>query len=103
MSIPDWYELILLSLAAWRVFQLIALDDITDGLRRYVTRVSKTTNKAERETLLLFIECPYCAGFWIALGWWVAFQIHEFGTLVAAVPFALSAGVIAGARLLSSE
>jgi hypothetical protein len=103
MSIPNWYEIILLALAAWRTFQLIALDDITDGFRRYVTQVSRTTNKAKRETLLLFIECPYCAGFWIALAWWAAFQIHEFGTLVVAVPFALSAGVIAGAKVLSSD
>ena len=95
MSIPNWYELILLSLAAWRVFQLIALDDITDGLRRYVTRrlaseARRLNPKAKRETLPLFIECPYCAGFWIALAWWGAFQMHEFGTLVSAVPFALS-------------
>jgi hypothetical protein len=110
MSIPNWYELILLALAAWRTFQLIALDDITNGLRRYVTRVPKNwdgespiTNKSYRDTLALFIECPYCAGFWIALGWWAAFQIYEFGTLVMAVPFALSAGVIAGAKVLSSD
>ena len=29
MSIPNWYELILLALAAWRTFQLIAQDEIS--------------------------------------------------------------------------
>jgi hypothetical protein len=103
VNVPDWYELILLSLAAWRVFQLIALDDITDPLRRYVTQISKSTGKAKRETLLLFIECPYCAGFWIGLLWWVAWLLWPHGTTVAAVPFAISAGVIAAAKVLSSE
>jgi hypothetical protein len=110
MNVPDWYELILLSLAAWRVFQLVALDDITNGLRRYVTRVPKNwdgespiTNKSYRDTLALFIECPYCAGFWIGLLWWLAWLLWPHGTTVAAVPFAISAGVIAGAKLLSSE
>ena len=39
MSVPGWYELLLLSLAAWRVFHLLAEDDILDRPRRYVTRL----------------------------------------------------------------
>ena len=109
MSIPNWYELILLALAAWRVFQLLAEDAILGRPRRYVTRLPRrwkegdTIPKAYREELALFIECPYCAGFWIALVWWGAFQLWEHGTLVVAVPLAISAGVVAGERLLSSE
>ena len=78
-------ELVLLALAAWRVFQLIAVDDILDRPRRYVTdRLSEKWD--------LFIECPYCAGFWIALAWWAAWQIDRSGTLVAAMPFGAFGG-----------
>lgn len=96
MSVPDWWEATLLALAAWRVFQLIAEDEILERPRRYVT--AKLDAKWE-----LFIECPYCAGFWIALAWFGAWQLWEHGTLVAATPFVLSAGVVAAAKVLSPE
>jgi hypothetical protein len=46
------------------------------------------------ETLL---ECPWCAGFWIALAWWGAYELWPHGTTIAAVPFAISAvvGIVA--------
>lgn len=96
MSVPDWWEAVLLALAAWRTFQLIAEDEILNGPRRYVT--GKLSAKWE-----LFIECPYCAGFWIALAWWAAWQIWSDDALIAATPFALSAGVIAAAKVLSPD
>ena len=96
MSVPDWWEAVLLALAAWRVFQLIAEDEILNGPRRYVT--GKLDEKWE-----LFIECPYCAGFWIALAWWAAWQVNEKWTLIVAVPWALSAGVIGASKILSSD
>ena len=96
MEVPNWYEVVLLALAAWRTFQLIAEDDILDRPRRYVT--GKLDEKWE-----LFIECPYCAGFWIAVAWWAAWQIENEWTLIVATPFVLSAGVIAAAKVLSSD
>jgi hypothetical protein len=108
--IPDWYEIVLLSLAAWRVFQLIALDDLLDRPRRYVTRLGSKWEKegdpvpsGYRLTLADFITCPYCAGFWIALAWWGAWLVWPYETLVFAVPWVLSAGVIAASKVLSSE
>ena len=96
MSVPDWWEALLLALAAWRIFQLIAEDTILDGPRRYVT--AQLDAKWE-----LFIECPYCAGFWIAVAWWAAWQIEPHWTLIVAVPWALSAGVVAAAKVLSPD
>ena len=96
MNIPDWYELALLALAAWRVFQLLSDDEILERPRRYVT--SRLSEKWE-----LFIECPYCAGFWIALAWWAAWQIEEEWTLIVATPWALSAGVIGASKILSPD
>lgn len=96
MSVPNWWEATLLALAAWRVFQLIAEDEILERPRRYVT--AKLDARWE-----LFIECPYCAGFWIALAWWGAWQLAPQAALVAATPFVLSAGVIAAAKVLSPD
>ena len=109
-DIPDWYSATLLALAAWRVFHLIAFDDILDRPRRYVTRLNKTwrhegdaTGEDYREGLASFITCPYCLGFYTALAWWGAWQLWPHATLVVAVPFALNAGLIGAQRVLSSE
>lgn len=95
MNFPSALEVVLLAAAAWRIWHLIALDDITDRPRSYVTE--------GREKLLEFIECPYCMGFWVALGWVVAFAVNDTWTLWAALPFALNAGVIALSRWLTSD
>jgi hypothetical protein len=96
VNIPNWYEALLLALAAWRVFQLLSEDEILERPRRYVT--ARLDEKWE-----LFLLCPYCAGFWIGVVWWVAWLIWPYETLVVAVPWAISAGVIAAAKVLSSE
>ena len=110
MSIPDWWEAVLLALAAWRVFHLLAFDDILDKPRRYVTRLGLKWEKegdpipAEyRIRLANFLTCPYCLGFWIALGWWVAWQVYPHETLVAATPFMLSAALIGAHKILAAE
>ena len=83
-------------MAAWRTFQLIAADDILNVPRRYVTaRLSEYWQD--------FIECPYCAGWWIALGWWGAWQAWGDSTLIAATPFLLSSLVIGAHKILASE
>lgn len=69
----EWFWFILLSLAAWRVFRLLAEDTILDKPRRKLLRLHKdwakegdATGEDYREELGLFITCPYCAGFWIS-------------------------------------
>ena len=78
---PSPFEAVLLGLAAWRVWHLLAKDDLTAPLRRYVT--------ANREpTWDDFIECPYCLGAWVAGAWVVAFAVWPeviWGALVFAV------------------
>jgi uncharacterized protein DUF1360 len=97
MTIPDWWEATLLALAAWRVFQLIAHDDLFNPVW------SRFPDKVRKGKIGDFISCPYCFGFWIAIAWWAAWQAWEHGTLVVASVFALSAGVIAASKILSSE
>lgn len=81
--IPDWWEFILLALAAFRCWWLIANDKILDKPRDWVlARISADE----------FVECPWCAGAWITLAWWGAWVAWD-ETVYAAVPFALSAAV----------
>jgi hypothetical protein len=110
VSVPYWWEALLLTLAAWRLFHLLAFDDILDRPRRYVTRLSPgwkregdATGEQYRETLAMFITCPYCAGFWISAVIWILWLIFPTETVWLAVPLAVNAGLIGAQRLLSSE
>lgn len=107
--IPDWWEALVLATAAWRMWHLFALDDIFDRPRRYVTRLGKKWQKEGdpipkeyRLKLAQFIECPYCFGAYFALGWWGAWLLWPQGSLIAATPFLLSAGVIGAHKFLSA-
>lgn len=103
--IPDWWEAVILGLAAWRVFHLLAFDDILNVPRNYISGLSQraTSRAGGREKVMEFIECPYCFGFWIALAWWGAWYIWPHETLVAGVPFMLSAALVAAHTFLSSD
>jgi Protein of unknown function (DUF1360) len=94
LTVPSWYLFILLAFAAWRTFQLLAHDDILGRPRRYVTKRPKMAD---------FMECPYCLGFWISVLWWAGFEIWPHGSVVLAVPFALSTALIGIQRLLSPD
>jgi hypothetical protein len=97
VSIPNWFELLVLALASWRTWKLLAEDDILNRPRRYVTGLNSTwkagdpTPKEYRYGLAEFITCPYCLGFYVALGWWGLWQAWPHGALVAASLAALSA------------
>ena len=95
MSIPDWYILILLALASYRTWRLLAEDEILERPREWLI--------GGRKRLAEFVVCPWCLGFWVALGWWGAWQIWEFGTEVVAVPLALSALVPLIERVTSPD
>lgn len=109
MSVPGWYALILLALAAFRIWRLLAEDDILNRPRRFIVRVPRLWKEGDPPPagvyygIVEFIECPYCLGFWVALAWWGAWQIWPHGSLVVAVPFALSALVVGVKNLLSSD
>jgi hypothetical protein len=110
MKIPDWYVLLLLTLAAFRTWRLLAEDDILDRPRRYVTRLGPKWEKEGdpvpneyRIRLGAFIDCCWCLGFWSALAWWGAWQVWPHGVEVAAVPLALSALIPLIERITSAE
>ena len=109
MSIPNWYEIILLALAAFRVWRLLAEDDILDRPRRYVTRLPRSWQPDDplgmryRASLAAFISCPWCLGFWIVVAFWAAWQAWPHAVLVISVPLAVSAVVGALGSVLSEE
>lgn len=110
VSVPDWWSTILLSVAAWRTFQLLANDDILDRPRRWLLRLGKEWQKEGdpfpdnyRLGWAQFLTCPYCMGAHVALWWWIAWEIEARWTEIIAAPFVISAGVIAAAKILSDE
>jgi Protein of unknown function (DUF1360) len=110
MLVPYWYSLALLSLAAWRTFQLLAHDEILEKPRRYLLRLGKEWEKEGdpvphdyRVKWAVFLTCPYCAGFWIGICWYIAWQITDFWTEVVAAPMAISAILVGLAKILSQD
>ncbi len=112
MNAPDAWEAVLLGLAAWRTFQLIAFDEILDRPRRWVLRlgdwhegdpVEDFPKEEYRLSAARFMTCPYCLGAWIAGSWWLAFQCSERWSLIFASLFALAVVPIAGHKLLARD
>jgi len=108
MSIPNWYETLLLALAAYRVWRILAEDTILDSPRSRLVGLSgwkagQPTPLTYRAWLAEFVTCSSCFGFWISVVWWSAYQAWPHGTVVVAVPFAISTAVIAVASVLSDD
>lgn len=110
MNIPSWYEFVLLGLAAWSIFHLLAHDDILDKPRRKVLRLGMEWQKDGdpfpadyRIDWALFLTCPYCAGFWIWAGWLVAWWIWPAGVLPVAVLFGGRGLVVGFQKLLGKD
>lgn len=66
LLLPAWLVLVLVALAAARLWRLIAVDAIADPLRRRLRVEIADAPKQWRDTLSYLIQCPFCAGFWIS-------------------------------------
>lgn len=94
MTIPNWYELVLLSLAAFRTWRLLAEDVVLDKPRAwFVYGFRKWKGNKTAQYVDDFLACPWCLGFWTGLVWWGAFELWPHGTTVATVPLVISAAV----------
>ena len=103
MSVPSLWAFVLLALASYRTWKLLADDEILDRPRRWALCLEdweegKPVPEHYRLGWGAWLACPWCAGFWIALGWWAAWLAWD-DVLALAVPFALSA-VLAGIAAL---
>lgn len=103
--IPSWWPALLLGIASWRTFHLLAFDDILNPLRNRLVGLpaNATTRKGGVVKLMDFIECPYCLGFWVGLAWWGAWSIWPHGVLIGASAVAIASAAAIGQRLLSSD
>jgi len=63
---------ILLSLAAWRTWALLARDLLLDRVR---DRLAPAGTKRRD-----WLECPYCSGFWHAAVWVSAWELGHDGS-----------------------
>jgi hypothetical protein len=95
VSVPSVWAFVLLALASYRLWRLLAEDDLLDRPRRWALRLGdwedgQPVPDGYRIKWGEFLACPWCAGFWIAVGWWAAWLAWD-DTLALAVPFALSA------------
>ena len=89
--VPGWWQFVLLAAAAYRIFRLLAFDTITERWRERL--LEKIDREADDPKWRTFVTCPWCAGFWITVAWWLAWLQWPHATLVAATPFAISLAV----------
>lgn len=92
MSVPSAWATLLLALASYRLWRLLAADTILDKPRDWLTKRAKQhVSRGYRKELDIFLHCPWCLGWWICLAVWGAWQLWPHATLVVSVPLALSA------------
>lgn len=100
LMIPDLYEFVILALASYRTWRLVAEDELLDWPRRRVLRLGQWREEGDvvpsdyREKLGSFIACPACLGFWISIVWYLAWVVFPYQTLIAGVVAAISSLVI---------
>lgn len=107
-NIPDWWAFLLLALAAFRVYRLIAEDTILDGPRAWALGYrgwdgKGSAPKGYRAKWGEFITCPWCCGAHVSWMLWLCFLWQPHITLVACTPFALSAVVALTAKNLDRD
>jgi Protein of unknown function (DUF1360) len=99
VDVPSWWVFLLLGLGSFRIWRLLSDDTILERPRRAIVKLPKDWEPDDdlphgyREYLALFINCPWCLGFWVSLVIWGFWNVWSHGTEVVMVPFALSAFV----------
>lgn len=108
MRVPDWYALMLLALAAFRIYRLIAEDVVLDRPRAWILRLGgwkegQPTPRGYRAKLGEFLTCPWCAGFYVSCVVWLCFSWQPHITLIVSTPFALNALLALTAKNLDKD
>lgn len=105
--VPDVYVLLLLALAAFRLWRLLAWDIITRPVRERLLHRRDggdvTDSSRYRPHVDEFVHCPWCLGAWLGIAWWIAWLVWPRATVAAAVPFAISAVLALVASNLDEE
>jgi hypothetical protein len=93
-NIPTWWEALLLTAAAFRIWRLLAADVILDRPRDWlVGRDEWEARKNYRPALDQWLHCPWCFGFWISLVVYGTWVLWPTAMLLVAVPLTLNTGM----------
>lgn len=90
-------EMLVLSLASYRLMRLIMLDDITVAIRGWV--FDKVTPNGFIDSLL---ACPYCLSVWVSFGVFGLWAATPWANLVL-IPLAIAGASTAIASNLDSH
>lgn len=110
-GVPDPYEAALILAAGWRVWHLLAIDAILDPVRDrlfYPHEKGKSAGlivEGEYERwprIVTWLECPYCAGFWVTALVWATWAATPWA-LVVWTPFALHTGMVTVEKYVGFE
>ncbi len=93
---PAWWAAVIMALAVFRVYRLIAEDDIFDRPRDWLLDRFKEERLGKLDVL---ITCPWCLGWWLGLLTWVAWLATPSWTVGLCFPWALSALVALAAKV----
>lgn len=96
--VPTPWELVLAALAVFRLWRLLAVDEILDRPRLWLLNAAGWQEGDDvpdgyRTKWADFLLCPWCAGAHLSIGAWVFWLAAPSLALVVATPFALSAAV----------
>jgi hypothetical protein len=96
--IPAPWEFVLASLAVFRLWRLLAEDEILEVPRRKLLRYEGWNEGDQlpdgyRVKWRDFLVCPWCAGFHLSIGAYLLWLWIPTVALMLATPFALSAAV----------
>lgn len=102
--IPSPLVLVVLALAAFRTYRLLAFDIVLRPLRDLAVGAHYPPRKPpffDRAWLANWLVCEWCSGFWWSLGWYAAWLAWPSGSIYAAVPMAVSATVATAQSVLA--
>jgi hypothetical protein len=82
---PGPYTFVLLALASYRTWRLIASDDATYRLRAWLVRWDENVGVPRRPLVAEWLYCPWCSGFWYTIAWFGVWMLWSDVVVVAAV------------------
>lgn len=95
--VPDWWQFFLLAVASFRLWRIVADDDILSRPRRWAFGLGDWQDDGDpvpstyRRGLAEFVTCPWCLGLWISFAFFGFWLLYPEGALVCATVLALSA------------
>lgn len=91
------FDLLVLVLAAYRLWMLIAKDAITQRWRQRLLGYDDTGSRNRwphpHKRLAEFVHCPWCSGAWLSALVYLSWRLFPDGVMWILTPLAISAGV----------